>query len=335
MDAEQTQQPTTDTTAPDVIDDWAEPTDAELIDAVREAGGATSADVAAEAAAVGKPPPVLPPGETASDPDEPKIAVAIRAREKAFQERQDAQDYAATRRAQAEAEATKIIAEARAKAAADYDADLNARRAKFRETPGAAIRELGFTTEDIVDGVTREGTAEWRAIRAAEARAVAAEGKAGTVDAVKADFEAFKNSVIAEKQSEVRRQVEHHFLTEVASPEKAPYLHKRYDPEEILEKSHALANKWREAGQPFANSDVAEYLEHQARQRLAGTAVPPHQVSGGGSAQKVRANGSRTLSAASGSERRASPKPIDEMSDLEERDALIEAAREARRQNGG
>ena len=91
---------------------------------------------------------------------------------------------------------------------------------------------------------------------------------------------------------------------------------------------------WSKAGIPFAHSDVAEYLEHQARQRLAGVPVPPQQVSGGGSAQKVRANGSRTLSAATGSERRASPKPLEEMSPDEERNALIEAVAEARRASG-
>lgn len=337
MDQEQTQQ--TDATQ-DLGE--SEPTDADLIAAAQEAGGAASVDVDAEAAAAvaktaaaaAPKPNGSAPAEPAADPEEPKIAAIIRAREKAFAERQGADDYAAQRRAQADQEAARVLADARARATADYDADIAARRAKFRSTPGAAIRELGFSTDDIVDGVTREGTAEWRAIRAAEARAEAAEAKAASVDAVKADFEAFKNTAAQREHAAQVQAVERQFLTEHAAPEKAPYLHKRYEPQEILQRAHALANEWQKAGVPFANSDVAEYLEHQARQRLAGVSVPPQQVSGGGSAQKVRANGSRTLSAANGSERRASPKPIDEMSPEEERDALIEAAAEARRTGG-
>lgn len=320
----------------------AEPTDADLIAAAQEVGGAASVDVDAEAAAAAaKTAAAASPlpngavsGETAADPEEPKIAAVLRAREKAFAERQEANDYAAQRRQRADEEAAKVLADARTKAAADYEADLAARRARFHESPGQAIRELGFKPDDIVDGVTQEGTATFRAIRAAEARAAAAEAKANGVDSVKSDFDAFRKQIIQREQAQEKLAVEQRFLTEFAPVEKAPYLHKRYDAAEIIEKAHALANKWNAAEIPFAHSDIAEYLEHQARQRLAGVPVPPQQVSGGGSAQKVRANGSRTLSAANGSERRASPKPIDEMSPEEERAALIEAAAEARRTGG-
>ena len=316
----------------------AEPTDAELVAAAQEAGGTASVDVAAEAAAAAAgtltPAQQAAAGASAGDPAEPAIAAVIRAREKAFAERQQAEDFAANRRAQAEAEAAKVLADARARAAADYEAELQARRQKFHETPTEALRQLGFKTEDLVDSVTREGTAEWRAIRAAEERAKAAEAKAGAVDTVKADFEAFKNQIAAREQEAYRANVERQFLTEHAAPEKAPYLHKRYEPDEIISKAHALANQWRAAGVPFANSDVAAYLEHQARQRLAGVAAPPPQVSGSSGAPKVRANGSRTLSAGQGSERRASPKPIEEMSPDEERQALMEVAAEARRTGG-
>lgn len=240
-----------------------------------------------------------------------------------------------------------MVADARTRAIADYEAELTARRAKFHETPTEALRQLGFKTEDLVDSVTREGTAEWRAIRAAEARAQAAEAKAGSVDAIKADFDNFRQSVIQQQQTQARVTVEQQFLTDHASVEKAPHLHRLVasipnvpgamrGTQAIIAWGHALANEWSKAGVPFANSDVAAYLEHQARSGTlgAGVPVPPQQVSGGGSGQKVRPNGSRTLSAANGSERRASPKPIEEMSPNEERAALIEAAAEARRTGG-
>lgn len=320
----------------------AEPTDADLIAAAQEVGGAASVDVAAEQAAAtarvaggATPKPGEPAAEATGEPEEPKIAALIRAREKANAERQGAHDYAAETRAKAQQEAEGILAAARKQAATDYEADLEARRARFRAAPSAAIRELGFSTDQVVDDVTQEGTATFRAIRAAEARAAAAEAKAGTVDAVRKDFDDFRTSIAQEQRAQAVQAVERQFLTEHAPPEKAPYLHKRYEPQEILQKAHALAFEWRTAGIPFAHGDVAEYLEHQARQRLAGVPVPAQQVSAGGSGQKVRPNGSRTLSPANGSERRATPKPIEEMSPLEEREALIEAAAEARRTGGG
>lgn len=330
MDTEQTQTETVENT---------EPTDADLIAASLEAGGAEAVDVEREAAeaverqaeaAAPKPAKAAAATETtATEGDEPKIAAIIRAREKAFQERQEATDHAAQIREEAQREAEQLRAAARKQAQDDYEAELTAKRARFKEKPVEFLRELG-STDDIVDAVALEGTPQWKAIRAAEERAARAEAKAGTVDAIKSDFEAFKSRVEGEKAANARAAVERAFLTDFAAPDKAPYLHKRYDEAEILHRAHDLANRWNKAKLPFAHSDIAEYLEHEARTRIAGTTPP--QVSGASGAQKVRAaNGSRTLSAATGSERRASPKPMHDMSPDEERDALIDAAREARR----
>lgn len=326
---------------------WDEASDADLIAAAKEAGGAASVDVNAEAAAAGQPPPK--PAEPEAPADEPKIAAVLRAREKAFAERQGAEDFAAQRRAQAQKEADQLIADARKRAADDYERELQARRQKFAESPAAAIRELGWKTDDMVDAVTREGTAEWKAIRAAEERARAAEQKAATVDTIKSDFEQYKQQAAQAAQQQRVQAAEQQFITAHASAEKAPTLHRiaasipnvpgvlRGDAL-IVQMGHAIANQWSQAGIPFANSDVAEYLEHQARTGALGApaSASPPQVSGASGGPKVRpANGSRTLSPSMGSERRATPKPIEEMSPEEERQALIEAASEARRQAGG
>ncbi|HYE92054.1 MAG TPA: hypothetical protein VEA38_13575, partial [Terriglobales bacterium] len=123
--------------------------------------------------------------------------------------------------------------------------------------------------------------------------------------------------------------------------EKTPYLHKRFDAEEIFERSNRLAAQWQQAGIEFAHEDVAQYLEFESRKRILGSdgASTPQQVSGAagkpaGSAPKVKANGPRTLSAATGSERRTSPKPIREMTAEEERDALVAEVAEMRRKMG-
>lgn len=329
--------------------DWESVSDADLIAAAKEAGGAESVDVAAEeaAAAGGAPKPSPTPAEAAPT-DEPPIAAIIRAREKAFAERQEAESFAEQRKRQAEQEADRILADARKRAADEYEREMQARQQRFRESPSAAIRELGWKPDEMVDAVTREGSPEWRAIRAAEERARAAEAKAATVDAVKSDYEAFKQTIAQRQYQQQVQAAEQTFLTQHASAEKAPNLHKiaaaipnvpgvLRGEALIVRMGHELAHQWKQAGIPFANSDVAAYLEHQARSGSLGQAsASPPQVSGASGGQKVRpANGSRTLSPSLGSERRATPKPIEEMSPEEERQALIEAASEARRQAGG
>lgn len=307
-----------------------EPTDADLIAASLEAGGADAVDVEQEAEQAASASAKPAAAEAEPGDAEPKIAAILRAREKAFAERQAATDDAADLRRRASEEAAQVLADARKRAAEDYEAEMQARRARFKESPTNALREFGIPTDDLVDAVAREGTAEWKAMRALQQQLAETQAKAGTADKVREEFDSFRKQIETEKATEARRAVEHAFLTQHAAPEKAPYLHKRYDPEEIVEKAHALANQWAAAKIPFAHSDIAEYLEHQARVRIAGT--PPQQASGvSGNAPKVKANGLRTLSAASGSERRASPRPMSDMSPDEERDALIEVARDARR----
>ena len=327
MDLEQTTATTEETTSD-------EATDADLIAAAQEVGGAASVNVEAEAATAGAEPVKV---ET-TEPEEPKIAAILRAREKAFAERNAADDYAAQRRAQADQEATKVLADARKRAADDYEAEMQARRNKFKESPTQALREFGVPTDDLVDQVAREGTAEWKAMRRIEAELAATRAEAAEGKKAAAEFEQWKNQQAEQQHQQRVTETKALFLNQHASPELTPYLHKRYEPEEIYQAADALARKWQAAQVPFAYSDLAQYLEHESRKRILGDAASalPQQVSGtSGNATKVKANGSRTLSAANGSERRASPKPIDEMSPEEERNALIEAVRDARRQSGG
>lgn len=325
----------------DAGDGYAEATDADLIAAAQEAGGAASVDVDAEAAAAGAPPVLATAADQASaggELEEPKIAAVIRAREAAAKQRFEAEDYAAQTRQQAAAEAEQIRAEARAQAQRDHQAYLEAQRKQFAESPTEYLRALAKDPQDVVDAVIRDGTAEGRAMRAIREQLAEANKKAGVAEQVKSEFDAWKQQLQTEKQAAFVEQVKHGFMTSHASPEKAPYLHRRYDADEIFDKANRLATQWQRAGVAFDHGDVAQYLEFESRKRILGDAAgaPPQQVSGvSGNASKVRAPGSRTLSAANGSERRASPKPIDEMTPEEERAALIEAVREARRQSGG
>ncbi len=318
----------------------------DLIAAVREAGGTESVDVAAEEQAA-KTAPVT---ETPAGEDEPRIAAILKAREKASAEREAGRNAAQEMIDQAKAESKRMIDEARAEAQREVAAEREKLRAEFRGSPTATLRALG-DPQEISDAVLREGTPEGRAAlrqqqEIAELRKQAAVG----VD-VKKQLDDFRAEQAAAAQAAMVAQVRTEFMG-IASKEAAPYLHARYDEAEIFEKANLTAKSWRDGGltlvangatkgeSDFDFADVAKYLDSEAKKRLAALGLTPaQQVSAGapatgpGNAPKVPANGPRTLSAAKGSERRTSPKPLSEMTPDEERAALIEEVAAARRAN--
>lgn len=320
----------------------------DLIAAVREAGGTESADVAAEeaaaaerASAAGSAPATETPA--APDPDE-KLAAVLKAREEAHRKRLDAEERAAEIRRAAEEERQRILEEAKAEARRLADQELAELRAKFRGSPTAALRALADDPQEVVDAVLREGTPEARALAKAQEEARQARELAQAGKSAKEELDKFKAELAREKHEMHVAKVREDFLTNFASPEKAPYLHARFDADEVFERCDKLCREWQsdglKLGVDFDRDTLVAYLEKQSRERLTKlSGSPAHQVSaaapskGPGIATKVAANGTRTLSAAEGSERRTSPKPLSEMSDAERRQALIEEVAAARRAN--
>lgn len=332
----------------------------ELIAAVREAGGTAEVDLeaeerdAAERAANPPPPkpaPAAPAQKTAPaaaetpDPNaiaEPKIAAAIRAREEARKKVDEATDYSVQLRQQAETEAQRILADARRTATEQLQAERDRFLNRYRESPTSALREAGIPTDKLVNDVNLEGTPEWQAIMEARRAGEEAKTELGAAKKQLDELTAWRKSEADRQQAESVARVQQQFLDTHATTEKAPFMHKRWEPSQIFDECNKLAVEWQKAGIQFAHADVAEYLEFKSRQRILGDAAaqPPQQVSGvagqpAGIAPKVtKANGTRTLSAATGSERRAAPKPIREMTPEEEREALIAETRELRRKMG-
>lgn len=337
MDLEQTQ--TEEQQQP--IDDIEAGGRDDLIAAVREAGGTEAVDVADEAAKAGKEPPTP---ETESD--EPKIAAVLRAREEAHRKRLEAEDFAAHRRAQAEEEANKILQGARERAQRDHEAFLAEQRRRFLDSPTETLRALapGGDTQKLVDAVIQDGTPEARAIR--ELRNDLAETKKGTAEAaeLKKQIDEMKAEAIREKQEAIAAQVRAEFLSQSATKEKAPYLHARFEEEEIFERANALCIDWQKRGlklngggdDGFTRDDLVDWLERDSKKRYT-SVIAPQQVSGAapgegaGKRPQGSANGSRTLSAAAGSERRTTAKPLSEMTKEEQRQALIDEVAAVRR----
>jgi hypothetical protein len=109
-------------------------------------------------------------------------------------------------------------------------------------------------------------------------------------------------------------------------------LRELYTDAEILAKGDWVADEYRQkTGQVATLGEVREYMEHEAQQRLARLRG---QASGaqGNKAPQGKANGQRTLASSTSGERRAAPRPFDELvTPAEQRRALVEAANEALR----
>lgn len=339
---EENQEQTTE--APQVTDPAAVSRE-ELIAAVREAGGTEAVDVAAEAEAAEKP----APAEAAPATDEePRIARILREREKANAEREAARSASQEILEQARQDAERMRREAREEAAREAAAERERMRAEFRSSPIATLRALG-DPQDISDTILREGTPEARAARANEERLAKVEQTATEAAKAKAEIDTLRKQLADEAQQRKVAEVQSLFVGQHATPEKAPYMHAEYgSAEKVFEAANAKAIEWNrqglELGRDFDMNDVAQYVERETRDRFMAKAralglTPAQQVSAGapakepGNAPKVSANGPRTLSAAQGSERRTSPRPIHELSREKQREELMEEVAAARRAN--
>lgn len=323
----------------------------DLIAAVREAGGTASVDVASEEAAAAAQAGQAPTAET--PPAEDKLAKLLKQREEAHQKRETERSAARSIESDAQQRAAKIIADAQAEAKRHTDAETAARVARFRGNPIEVLRELG-DPQTVVDHALRAGTPEARAQAKLEADMATTRANSEKGTAALEEIQKLRAELKTERDNALIAQVRTDFLTQHASEEKAPYLHARFEPEEIFARGDALAREWNrdglQLGKDFDASDIVAYLEKQSKERYArlptnpaaasSTAPGPATTSkvagahlGQGSAAKASANGPRTLSAAQGSERRTSPKPLSELSPDQQRAALIEEVAAARRTN--
>ncbi len=328
----------------------------DLIAAVREAGGTESVDVAAEEQAAlerAQGGTATPAEGQTGDPDEPRIAAILRAREKAQAEREAARNHAQELIEQARQESERLLAQAREQANKDWQEELARRRAEFSQSPTAALRQLASDPQEVIDAVVREGSPEARAIAQLQKELAETRQKATVGEDVKKQLDELRAERQREAQEREVARVRSEFMGNHANAEKAPHLHARWDAEEIFARANNLAASWRQGGlqlvkvgspkgeTDFDFDDVVNYLESDSKKRLTSVLkLTPAQQSGAGApakepgnAPKFVANGTRTLSAAQGSERRTSPKPLSEMSPAEQRQALIDEVAAARRAN--
>ncbi len=313
------------------------------------AGGAASRDdliaaaAAVRAAGGEEAAAVEPTAEAAPAPEETKLDRIYRERQKAHAEREAARNYAEESRQRTDAEAARILADARAEAEKSRREEDQRRLDAYQRDPIGSLRSMGKDSQSIVDDVLRANTPEAKAIARAEAAERAAKEATDRANGVGKDFEAWKADRERAEQEQRIAQATHSYVSTLASPEAAPHLNARWDPQQIWSESVKVMTDLVNSGQrynvDFDDRDVVAYLEKQSRERIAKLSPAAHQVSAvapvtePGNAPKVQANGPRTLSAAQGSERRSSPKPLYQLPPDQRRQALIDDVAAARRNN--
>lgn len=318
-----------------------------LIAAVREAGGTESAaaEVAPAADAAPTEPTQAPPAPAAEPPvEEDRLAAIMRRREAAHAETQRQREEAQRIIQEAEQTRQRLIDEAKAEAKRIAEEAARERTRRYDESPLDAIRADGIDPQKLADDLLRQNDPTYREIRALKEQVAKTAEEAKAASKVREELERMRREQAEAEQRAAMQAVEQRFIAEVATPEKTPHLYARWEPEEIIAHTRNLAQRWvndgLKYGVEFDDRDVVAYLEQQSKERLsklAAPATPAQQVSAGaaatppGTAPKVQANGPRTLSAAQGSERRTSPRPLHELSPEEQRKALMEEVAAARK----
>ena len=261
----------------------------------------------------------------------PKLRSILRAREEAQRVRLEAKserDRMVQEGAAQKAVAERELAEVR-HLRAQLDADRQ-RLERLKTHPMEAIKDLGWTQKELVDGVIREGTPEWQASQRQQAIIDRLEARLRQLDSSEAEQRQRNEANQRQQMQEQRASVVNRFLALV--PQESA-LRMLYDEPEIVARADKIADLARERGYVAQFEEIRDYLESEAKNRLA-KATGQVPIANGKTAPKSKAgSGSRTLSSSASSERRGAPKPFSELkTENERRRALEQVAKEAMRE---
>lgn len=236
-------------------------------------------------------------------------------------------------------EADRRVAEMQARAeAAEKQAQQTQARMQHLELlragkdPIKNARELGLDPQKLIEAASLENSPEGQLRNyVEELRAWTAEQVASANARVQKAEEKIAFYESQGKQT-ANAKIESDYLAKAAE---YPALHALYgdEPQEILRRGYDLVEQVRAATggkRTCTDEEILSYLNEQAEGKLAkvrGEASAPS----GTVSQGTKAKGPRTLSARGPSERRASPKPLDEMTEAEQEAYLRQVSREARK----
>ena len=308
-----------------------------------EPTGATDAPTTDETSEPPKPADATPaPSEPVDDPDEPELRKILKARELKADARKDAEEAR-----QAKSEAAAMLAEARRLSA--EAANVEARLVEeYRANPTAWMRKRAVDPNIVYEDVVRDTSPEAETRRTASAIEQRLAAMEARQEAREKALETQMQRDAQARDEQERAAATRVFVSRV-SESTAPHLHALYKPPQIAEMAWQVVHALKAKGQPNVDdAEILRVLEYNAKQEAkerAAQLARLAQLTGGlsaasGDAPQIERAKPRTPtpSAQSLSERRATPKPIDQMTpdelDRESLRAAKEAAANYRKSNG-
>lgn len=279
---------------------------------------------------VAEPSPVLAPAGV-------RLKKLLDARGDAQRVRDEANQIASRERQEAQRERAEAQREL---AAAKQERE---RFARFRADPSAGASEMGIDPAAMVDQLARGNSPEAQLARwKHDLETKSAERESAWASELKS----IKDELTQErqaKQSQARGASEQGFVKAASDEEKYPAANVRWTSAEIVREGYRVIEQVKKrcadegkAVPHCTDDDILSYLEDEAREWVNKTSSKFSSVServrsqqSGKALQGQRAKGQRTLTAQAGSERRATPKAIADMTEAERDQAARAAAREA------
>lgn len=264
-------------------------------------------------------------------PEEEKVAARVAAAKKAeLRAAKDRAELAATRaeieKAQADLAEAKRLAE-------------SVKAAKM--SPSKALELLGLSPKDFLETLATENEPGSIAAREVAKEAEERQKLKSELDALKAQLTARDQQVEQARNEERRKNTEVAFVEKIEkNAAKYPHLVEEYTPDETVREGYRVLSEivgYDDRGQPVtrreafkaehgeepSDEDVADYLEHQAKQRAQirqerrarmgqSATQPPSEGNPTGdlkTAQPDRGQSPRTLTSRAASEKATAPKP--------------------------
>lgn len=218
---------------------------------------------------------------------------------------------------------------------------IKAALARAELEPTEAMRALGLDPQKAMEATAAEAQADPVLRRMIQEERQSFRSELQTRDKRIEQLEAYVQQFAGQVYGAHQQQNERKFV-ETARSEKYPSVWPAIeavaelqgsDPQKMLvQNAYALIEqvKVKTGGKKIpTDEEILEYLEAQAKGTLAKLRGEGREATQGKAPQGNRAKGPRTLSAVGASERRASPKPLDEMSPEDQRLATMQVVREA------
>lgn len=200
--------------------------------------------------------------------------------------------------------------------------------AAFKKDPIAAMQKFGWTPEQFIDAATRSKDPSYQDKVALEERLAEERNERKKLEEKLDALYKRAESYEEERGTVAQQQATQRFFQSI--PENSP-ARVVWDDSDLVSRANQVADAYhKKTGRVASPEELGEYLHYEAQQRLrrmgAPGELPGQQPQNAG---KVKANGSRALSARDASERHGGAKQLSDMTGDEERAFLIRVAEEA------